>query len=100
MITQKMALQIAYEFIGKVQSNVDSANFTIVESKTREEPFGWVFQWNDKRYIETGNFIYALAGNQPIVVLRKTGQVQYLPTLPSKKDLNSRIAAFAEALRE
>lgn len=80
----------------KIRSNVDSANFVIIEHLTREEPFGWVFAWNDKRYIESGNDIYAISGNQPVVVLRENGLVQYLPSVPWKKNVDARIKAFSE----
>jgi Immunity protein 35 len=93
------AKRIAGEFLQKVRSNVDSANFVIIEHLTREEPFGWVFGWNDKRYIESGNDIYAMSGNQPIVVLRENGLVQFLPSVPWKKDVSARIKALSESLK-
>jgi Immunity protein 35 len=42
---------------------------------TRETDFGWVFFYNSKRYIETGVFSYALAGNAPVIVDRRDGSV-------------------------
>lgn len=97
MITLDGARQIASDFLRNLRSNVDSTNFVISDASTREEPFGWVFFWNDRRFIETGDDLYALCGNLPVVVLRQTGQVMYLPW---KKDRNSSIADFAASLNE
>lgn len=42
----------------------------IVDGATRALPWGWVFFYNSEDYVRTGDVIYALAGNSPIVVTR------------------------------
>ncbi len=40
----------------------------ILDEHTMETDFGWVFFWNSRKYQETGEFLYALAGNTPLIV--------------------------------
>lgn len=39
----------------------------MIDDQTTETSFGWVFCYNSKKFIETGELIYALAGNAPII---------------------------------
>ena len=62
-----------------VRAIADACNdeFGIVGNETIDE--GWLFYYNSKAFIETGNFRDALAGNGPIFVDR-SGVVQTTPT--------------------
>jgi len=42
---------------------------------TIERPFGWVFFYTSRLYRETGEARYALAGNAPFIVNRRSGEV-------------------------
>jgi hypothetical protein len=42
----------------------------IAITETMERPFGWVFCYNSKRYLETGDDRHCLLGNHPILVDR------------------------------
>jgi len=44
-------------------------------SSTREEDFGWVFFFNTRAYVETGDINDALGGNGPLIVDRASGQL-------------------------
>jgi hypothetical protein len=115
MIDRDNAKRIAYEFIRGDGTNPDLAHVVIIEKSIREEPFGWVFFWNDKRFVDTGNRRYALCGNQPVVVLRTNGEALYLPYVPAPSesgveagldaylanfDMDARVRALAASLRE
>ena len=52
----------------------------ILEDRTQEHDFGWVFFYNSKKYIESGNFRDAIAGNAPLIVDRKSGQIHITGT--------------------
>jgi hypothetical protein len=52
----------------------------LLQDQTLEEPFGWVFFYESKAYVETGELSHALAGNAPIVVLRDSGDVRVTGT--------------------
>ncbi len=47
----------------------------LLEHLTREHPFGWVFFWNSKAYVEKGDAGAALIGNGPFLVERQGGRV-------------------------
>jgi len=49
----------------------------ILDSKTVEGPEGWIFFFNSTRFISTGDGLWALAGNGPIVV-KNTGSFEEL----------------------
>lgn len=73
MITANRALKIAKKKVSQLQSAND--DFVIVENDTIETDFGWVFFYNSKQYLESGNISHALAGNAPIIVDRLTGEI-------------------------
>jgi hypothetical protein len=52
----------------------------ILDDHTIETDFGWVFFWNSRRFSETGEFQYALAGNSPLIVDRSDGLVHETST--------------------
>jgi hypothetical protein len=54
------------------------ANFETYE-KAMTKPYGWVFFYQSRRFMETGNKRYRVAGNAPILVL-KDGTVRELGT--------------------
>jgi hypothetical protein len=45
----------------------------IVDTQTIERDFGWVFRYESKKAMETKDVRYALSGNGPIIVDRRTG---------------------------
>ena len=52
--------------------------FVVVESQIIEKPYGWVFFYNSKSFVETGLLQYTLAGNGPVIVNKYDGTVQFL----------------------
>jgi hypothetical protein len=48
-----------------------------------EESFGWIFFYNSKQFIDTGDFSYAIAGNAPIIINRMTGELSVTGTAHS-----------------
>jgi hypothetical protein len=97
MLTFEEARTIAAKFIHALERNQNDS-FEIVDSATRAESFGWVFFWNSQRYIETKDWHFQLFGNVPVVVLRETGHVQFLPRASSSGKLDKCIQAFAASL--
>jgi len=53
------------------------SDYVIVVRHTRRAPFGWVFSGNSKRYLQTGDLRYALAGNGAIFVNGHDGAVEF-----------------------
>jgi hypothetical protein len=50
------------------------------EVHTMTKPYGWVFFYNTKRYIERREVLHALGGNGPVVVEGATGRITKLGT--------------------
>lgn len=74
MITRDEAIGIAEEAIKRYPAEDDDE--IIIEREPREESFGWVFFYNSRRFLDTGDDSYALTGNAPVVVMRETGEVR------------------------
>jgi len=81
MINRDEAIAIASQYLRDQKTNVDPNNLTIIHDYIRETSFGWVFSWNDRRYLESGDHRYAMCDNHPFVVLCRDGKVVRLPTL-------------------
>jgi hypothetical protein len=63
---------LAEQHLSKIQIS-PSTELAILSEHTIETDFGWVFFWNSKKYLETDEFQYALAGNAPLIVDRRDG---------------------------
>jgi len=75
MITKAKALSTISDELQK-KSPADNP-FVVVDSATIERPFGWVFFYNSKKFVETGVNKYRLAGNGPVVVNKRSGKVEF-----------------------
>jgi Immunity protein 35 len=51
-------------------------SFVIIENRTTERSFGWIFFCNSRKFLETGLPRYRLAGNGPIIVNKIDGTVR------------------------
>jgi hypothetical protein len=76
--TIQRARAIAADHLSAVTPPVD-----IIDAATQEHEFGWVFFYNSRRYLETGEFSYALAGNAPLLIERLSGRLWTLGTARS-----------------
>jgi hypothetical protein len=74
-MTKLEALKLVSE--GLQQKSPPNDPWIVLEADTIERPFGWVFFYNTKRFIETGVFKYRLAGNGPVIVDRESGAVRF-----------------------
>ena len=63
-----------------IHSRYPDGSVGLMLDRTREEPFGWVFFYQTRDYIDTGDFRSQLAGNAPIVVMRDSGEVEVTGT--------------------
>lgn len=68
----------------------------VLDSETLIRPYGWVFFYDSKKFMDTGNLSYALAGNGPVVVLSRDGSVHRLGTA---QDPDQEIAAFETRMK-
>jgi hypothetical protein len=75
MLTKTEALEIVSKRLHQMSTSVDP--FIVVKASTIERPFGWVFFYNSKRFLDTGESRYRLAGNGPVIVNKQNGSVEF-----------------------
>src|SRR5437870_2541560 len=78
MLTRNEAFDIVSQKLQTMGTLTDP--FIINEKCTIEKPFGWVFFYNSKRYLETGENSYRLAGNGPVIVNKYEASVEFFGT--------------------
>ena len=79
MIDQTTALAIARNYVQSLKwPGIEE--MVLYESATIERPFGWVFFYNSKSFIDTGNIGDDAVGNAPIIVDRRDGSVHVTGT--------------------
>jgi len=71
------ALAIARKEVEKLSTHHD---FVILEDRTVERPFGWVFFYATKKYVATRNPDELVPGTAPLVVHRLDGSIAHLAT--------------------
>jgi len=54
--------------------------WVVMPEHTIEHAFGWVFFYNSRKFLETGDLQFALGGNAPLLVNRESGEVVPLGT--------------------
>ena len=62
-------------------------SWIIVEGKTIEKSFGWIFFYISERFIETGGAMHRLAGNGPVFVDKITGSIDFFGSTPSLDEI-------------
>jgi hypothetical protein len=96
------AKALAEERLARIYSEA-----VVLDDSTVETDFGWIFCWNSKRYLESGDYRDALAGNVPLIVDRANGSVHETCTFLPIEEITDRYravrgtlgtASFAQAL--
>lgn len=72
MITRRQAEKLVDAEIARSES---STSTDVVRSCTIERPWGWVFYYDTREAIETGDPLRGLVGNAPLLVERRTGRL-------------------------
>jgi hypothetical protein len=75
--TLEQAMQVAQNHLDEKSRGKDDG-LQILEDKVVEKKYGWIFRFNSKKFLETGNILYSLGGNGPIVVERESGKIHEL----------------------
>lgn len=73
MINKEDAKNIVIRRISGYELSDDE--YIILDSETIEKNWGWVFFYTPKKWHETNDIKYAVAGNAPLMVLRENGKV-------------------------
>lgn len=75
MLNYEGAVAVAEKELANAEELPDGDSLVLLLQHTIERPFGWVFFYTSRLYRETGEFRYALAGNAPFIVDRRSGVV-------------------------
>jgi hypothetical protein len=80
MLQRSEALEMVLKQLEEKSS--DNVQYVVVEESTIEKPFGWIFFYQSKKFLETGLFMHRLAGNGPVFVNKMTGAIDFFGSLP------------------
>jgi hypothetical protein len=75
-ITREQALAVAR----KTVAGIEGAERVINEDKIAENPYGWVFFYSPRRYLQTHSPGDLIPGDGPLVVERADGRTEFLTT--------------------
>jgi hypothetical protein len=84
-ITQDDANQVALSYLTKLEQEFGEP-LGLANSETLDKSFGWVFFYNSKAYLETGDFGSMLGGNAPFIVNKSNGEVVITGTAKPVED--------------
>jgi hypothetical protein len=84
MITKEQARElVAKQVCTRPDWLLPDDEIIILDKETIEKPWGWVFFYGSKKWIETNDIKYAIAGNAPIIVEKQTARL--IPTGTAKR---------------
>jgi hypothetical protein len=76
MLTREEAKELVYARINAHDPHAGQAvELAIIDAETIEKEYGWVFFYQTKEYLKTGNIVDALVGNAPYIVNKYTGEL-------------------------
>ena len=61
----------------KTKDKYEPIDYAILLDETIEKEWGWVFFYQSKAFVESGDFSEMLSGNTPIIVNRHSGELFY-----------------------
>ena len=76
MLTFAQAWELAETWVRVIGGD----KFVIVKEYTLKRPYGWVFFYQSRDYLASGNWLDALYGNAPIIVDRVDGEIRVTGT--------------------
>ncbi len=75
-LTYQEALDLVSQGLQKYSAQ-SGCPMALNEGETIVKPYGWVFFYNSKQFLESGEFRHALAGNGPVIVNKYTGEIVF-----------------------
>lgn len=74
MLTENEMLIIANKYIAFIEEKAKK-EILVYTDKIVKKPYGNIYFYDSKKYIETGIFSYRMLGNSPFLIEKKTGRV-------------------------
>jgi hypothetical protein len=85
MIDKETARKLAYKYLNSTNPHVKD-EIIIRDEYTIEKEYGWIFRYNTKTYIETGDYGKSLIGGGPLIVEKSDGSLEMLGSAYSPED--------------
>jgi hypothetical protein len=79
MLDHKAARELVVLHIERIGKQI-TGGLVVLDEHTVTKPYGWVFFYTSRRWHETRDIKYGIAGNGPVVVLAETGELVPLGT--------------------
>jgi hypothetical protein len=95
MLSLADARKIAQAYLKSIESGV-GLELVLLDEATLEQSFGWVFFYNSRSFVETGNFSDCLAGSAPLIVSRVDGALHVTGTAFPIEDYISNFLATGD----
>ncbi len=82
MISLEVATQLVEKTLNKAwkQRHDTVGDNPLIVIKHQEKSYGWVFFYTAKKYWETQDVRYSIAGNGPVIVEKSSGNMHQLGT--------------------
>ena len=80
MLTKDEARTVVVARLEDMHRTGSPSDLIVLDERTLERSWGWVFFYNSRAYLETREIRYAIAGNAPLIVNRLTGEVKVTGT--------------------
>lgn len=74
MITKDIAIQKVESYLVDL-SKRGNCSLALMLKETLEFEFGWVFFYQSKEYIETGDIMEMVGGNAPLIINKNNGEL-------------------------
>jgi hypothetical protein len=91
-MNESEARKIAIAYLDSMTRR-SGCEIAIIDGATIEKSYGWIFFYDSKQYLESGNFSDRLVGNAPIVVARADGGIHETGTARPLEYYLDRLAA-------
>lgn len=81
MINASIALENVKHYLNSSDGQTQfSYDIVVLEEETMEFELGWVFFYQTKEFVETGDILSALGGNAPIIINKYDGSMHFTGT--------------------
>ncbi|MAP07566.1 MAG: hypothetical protein CMM00_01640 [Rhodopirellula sp.] len=84
-LTRDQAAVKVLEHAAPMFSGID--DIVIIDPYVLEDEAAWVFPYNSKRFLDTGDINFALMSNNPVLVCKRTGELHTYPGALSAEDM-------------
>ena len=76
MLTRKEAKELVYARINAESPyTAKKVELAIIDDETIEKAYGWIFFYQTRDYLKTGDMLDTLVGNAPYIVNKYTGEI-------------------------